>query len=292
MRSCDVSYLNTIRNYGKRHNPNQRFARLQKEVNLNIVVCIKQVPDSAAKVVVEGGRVTWGDAPLVLNPWDEYAVEAALMQNEAHGGDVTVISVGGESAKEALKTALAMGCNQAILISNPAMDGADSQAVARVLTAAIKKIGDVHLAFFGRQAIDGDMGVTSAQTARLLGWPMLGLVSVIQGVDESAGSIRVERTIEEGRQIVEAKLPSALSVSKDIGEPRYPSFMGIRKASRAEIPVWTLADLGMDPPQSVVHWPEIENPPTREITTEIIEGETPQEIAENLVEKIFAEKVL
>ena len=88
---------------------------------MNIVVCIKQVPDSAAKVTVEGGQVSWGDAPLVMNPWDEYAVEAALVQGEALGSDVTVISLGGESAKEALKTALAMGCNQAILVSDPAL---------------------------------------------------------------------------------------------------------------------------------------------------------------------------
>src|SRR5512133_36234 len=111
----------------------------RKEVNLNIVVCIKQVPDSAAKVAVEGGRVTWGDAPLVMNPWDEYAVEAALQTAEASGGDVTVVSVGGEEAKEALKTALAMGCSQAILSSDPTLKGADSQATAQVLAAAIKK---------------------------------------------------------------------------------------------------------------------------------------------------------
>jgi electron transfer flavoprotein beta subunit len=259
---------------------------------LNIVVCVKQVPDSAAKVVAEEGQVTWGDSPLVLNPWDEYAVEAALVQNEAAGGDVTVISVGGESAQEALKTALAMGCGQAILISDPALEEADSQAIARVLASAIQKVGEVDLAFFGKQAIDGDMGVTAAQTARALGWPMLSIVSVIQGVDTGAGTIRVERTVEEGRQVVEGKLPAVVSVSKDIGEPRYPSFMGIRKASRAKIPVWTLSDLGIEPPASVVRWPEIMNPPVREITTEIITGDSAQEIAETLADKILEEKVL
>ena len=97
---------------------------------MNIVVCVKQVPDSAARLAVDNGRVTWGDAPLVLNPWDEFAVEAALVQKEAAGGQVTVISRGDESAKEALKTALAMGCEQAILVSDPALSGLDSQAVA------------------------------------------------------------------------------------------------------------------------------------------------------------------
>jgi electron transfer flavoprotein beta subunit len=250
------------------------------------------VPDSAAKVVAEEGQVTWGDSPLVLNPWDEYAVEAALVQNEAAGGDVTVISVGGESAQEALKTALAMGCGQAILISDPALEGADSQAIARVLASAIQKVGEVDLAFFGKQAIDGDMGVTAAQTARALGWPMLSIVSVIQGVDTDAGTIQVERTVEEGRQVVEGKLPAVVSVSKDIGEPRYPSFMGIRKASRAKIPVWTLGDLGIEAPASVVRWPEVMNPPVREIATEVITGDSAQEIAETLADKILEEKVL
>lgn len=256
---------------------------------MNIVVCIKQVPDSAAKVVAEGGQVTWGDAPLVMNPWDEYAVEAALMLQEATNGEVTAISVGGESAKEALKTALAMGCGQAILISDPALEGADSQAIARVLAAAIQKIGGVDLAVFGKQAIDGDMGVTGAQTARLLGWPMLSLVSSVQA---GGAGILVERSIEEGRQQVESKLPAAISVSKDIGEPRYPSFMGIRKASRATIPVWTLDDLGISPPSSAVSWPEVVNPPVREVKTEIITGDSPQDIAEKLAEKILEEKVL
>jgi electron transfer flavoprotein beta subunit len=183
-----------------------------------------------------------------------------------------------------------MGCSEAFLVSDPALAGADTQATAQVLAAAIKKTGDVGLAFFGRQAIDGDMGVTAAQTARVLGWPALTLVSSIQSVND--GSIRVERSIEEGRQIVESKLPAVLSVSKDIGEPRYPSFMGIRKASRADIPVWSLADMGIEAPKSVVRWPEVMNPPAREVTTEMITGNSPEEIAETLVDKILAEKVL
>jgi electron transfer flavoprotein beta subunit len=262
------------------------------EVKLNIVVCVKQVPDSAAKVMVEAGKVSWGDANLVLNPWDEYAVEIALKQKEEMGGDVTVITFGGEGAKEALKSALAMGCNQAVLVSDPELVGVDSQATARILAAAIKKVGDVDLAFFGKQAIDGDMGVTAPQAARILNWPILSLVSVIQSLDPDVGSIRVERTVEEGRQVVESKLPAVVTVSKDIGEPRYPSFMGIRKASRAEIPVWGLADLGIDAPTSVIHWPEIENPPVREILTEIVSGDSPQEIADKLADKIMEEKVL
>jgi electron transfer flavoprotein beta subunit len=259
---------------------------------LKIVVCVKQVPDSAAKVVVENGRVTWGDAPLVVNPWDEYAIEAALTQKEALGGDVTVISMGGESAREALKQALAMGCGEAILISDPALAQADSQATARVLAAAVRKISDVDLIFFGRQAIDGDAGVTPAQTARLLGWPVLSLVSVIRSLDPGARTVRVERSIEEGRQVVEARLPAVISVVKDIGDPRYPSFMGIRKASKAVIPTWTLTDLGLVALDPVISWPELMNPPQREVKTEMITGDSPQEIAEKLADKILGEKVL
>jgi len=259
---------------------------------LKIVVCVKQVPDSAAKVVVDNGKITWGDAPLVINPWDEYAVETALLQREAQGGDVIAVTIGGESAKEALKHALAMGAGEAILISDPALAGADSQAIAYALAAAIKKIGDVNVAFFGRQAIDGDMGVTAAQTARALSWPMLSLVSVIDQLDPAGGTIRVGRATEEGRQVVEAKLPAVVSVGKDIAEPRYPSFMGIRKASKATIPTWSLADLGVSAPASVVRWPDVTNPPVREVVTELVTGSTPAEIAENLADKILAEKVL
>ncbi|MGD8843663.1 MAG: electron transfer flavoprotein subunit beta/FixA family protein [Gammaproteobacteria bacterium] len=256
---------------------------------MKIVVCVKQVPDSAAKVVVEDGEVTWGEAPLVINPWDEYAVEAALLQSEALGGDVTVLSMGAEQAKEALKHALAMGCKEAILISDPELAGADSQAAARALAAAVEKIGEVDLVFFGKQAIDGDMGVTAAQTARVLGLPALTLASKLE-VGE--GKVKVERATEEGRQIVEASTPAVVSVVKDIAEPRYPSFMGIRKASRATIPSWTLGDLGIEAPQNAVRWPELMNPPVREITNEIIEGDSPAEKAGKLADKILAEKVL
>jgi len=259
---------------------------------LKIVVCVKQVPDSAARVVVEDGRVTWGDAPLVINPWDEYAVEAALLQSEAHDGSVTVATIGPESAKDALKHALAMGCGEAILISDAALTDIDSQGAAKVLAAAIQKIGEVDTAFFGRQAIDGDMGVTAAQTARALGWPMLSLVSKVLALDPGARTVRVSRATEEGQQLVDANLPCVMSVGKDIAEPRYPSFMGIRKASRAVIPTWSLADLGVPAPAAVVRWPELLNPPAREVKTEMITGASVQEIAETLVDKILAEKVL
>lgn len=257
---------------------------------MNIIVAIKQVPDSAARVAVENGRVRWGDAPLIINPWDEYAIEAALVQAEATGAEVTAITIGSESAKEALKTALAMGVNNAVLISDPALSNVDSQAIAHVLAAAVRKTGDVGLVFMGRQAIDNDSGVTATQTARVLGWPSLTQVANVQEV--SNGIIQVERVLDEGRQLVESKLPAVLSVSKDIGEPRYPSFMGIRKAARANIPTWDLAELGIPAPTSVTRWPEMITPPQRQVTTEMISGNSPEQIADILVDKILAEKVL
>ena len=111
-------------------------------------------------------------------------------------------------------------------------------------------------------------------------------------IDEVGEGIKVQRATDEGRQMVESTLPAVLSIIKDYGEPRYPSFMGIRKAARAQVPVWGLADLGIEAPAAVVSWPEVMNPPVQEISNEIIEGGTPQEIAEKLADKIMAEKVL
>ena len=256
---------------------------------MKIIACIKQVPDSEAKVKAENGKVSWGDAPLVINPFDEYAVEGALQQKEASGGTVTALCIGPESAREALKHALAMGADDAILISDPALENLDTQGAARILAAAIQKIGGVDMAVFGRQTLDNGAGLTPAQTARILGWPMLGLAGQIKIQD---GSVTVDRVIEEGRQTVSAKLPAVLSVVQSIGEPRYPSFMVIRKASKATIPVWSMGDLGTSAPEAVVKRTELLNPPAQETTIEIITGETPAEIADKLADKILAEKVL
>ena len=256
---------------------------------MKIITCIKQVPDSEAKVTAQNGQVSWGESPLVINPFDEYAVEAALQQKDAGDATVTALCIGPASAVEALKHALAMGADEAILVSDPALEAIDSQGAARVLAAAIQKIGAGNLVIFGRQTLDNGAGVTPAQTARVLGWPLLSFTGKIELGGES---VRVERTIEEGKQTVSAKLPAVMSVIQSIGEPRYPSFMGIRKASKAAIPVWTLADLGISAPAAVVSRSELLNPPVRDAKCEIIGGDSPEAIAEALVEKILAEKVL
>ena len=256
---------------------------------MKIIACIKQVPDSEAKVKTEGGQVSWGDAPLVINPFDEYAVEGALQQKEATGGTVTALCVGGESARDALKHALAMGADDAVLVSDAALNDIDTVGAARVLAAAINKIGGADMVIFGRQTLDNGAGLTPAQTARIIGWPMLGLAGQIK-VD--GGSVTVERVLEEGRQTVSAKMPVVLSVVQSIGEPRYPSFMGIRKASKATIPVWSLADISTTAPAPVITRTELMNPPAQEKEVEMITGENAAEIAEKLADKILAEKVL
>jgi len=255
---------------------------------LKIVVCVKQVPDTAAKVAVDNGKVGWGDAPLVINPWDEYAVEAALQMKESQGGTVTAVTIGGPSTADALKHALAMGCDDAILINDPALEVLDTQSAARVLAAAVKKIDAADLVYFGKEAVDGNSGLVASQTARLLGFASMTLASIVKFEN---GTLRVERATEEGRQVVTSKPPAVLSIAKDFGEPRYPSFMGIRKASKAVIPTWTLSDLGISAPAAVVSTLEILNPPSREVNCEIFSG-TPSEAAEKLVEKILGEKVL
>lgn len=260
---------------------------------MNIVVCVKQTPDTAATISVEEGEVDWGDSPLVLNPWDEYAVEEALATKEAHGGTVTALSIGGEQVEEALKQALAMGADEATLISDPALEGADSLMTAKAIAAALRKVGDVDLAFFGKASVDSAAGITFTQTARLLGWPLLTLVSAVEELDADGRSIQVERLLQEGREAVKAELPAVVSVVKEINEPRYPSFMGIRKASKAEIPVWSAADIELEADLvPKVTWPVLEEPPTQETECEFIEGDTPEEKGRKLAERLIEEQII
>ncbi len=262
---------------------------------MHVVVCVKQTPDSAAKISVENGKVTW-DSGLVVNPWDEYAIEEAIRLKEKHGGKATAISMGPESAKEALKTCLAMGCDEAILISDPALKGSDALVTSYVLAKAVEKMGDVDVVLFGRQAIDGDTGLVPAGVARRLGWAPLTFTSKVVELDPAGKTLKVERLLEEGKQIVTSKLPVVIGTVKDINEPRYPSFMGIRKASKATIPTWSAADMGLDPAQigtkaSAMQWPQVYPPPPREGSAELFEG-TPEEIAAKLADKLIADKVI
>lgn len=266
---------------------------------MKVVVCIKQTPSTTAEFKVVDGQVSWedpGGKPLVLNPWDEYGVEEAIRLQENHGATAVAISMGTESNLEALKTCLAMGVSEAVLLSDQAFAGSDTLGTARVLAAAIRKTGDVQIAMFGKQAIDGDTGQTIVQTAQKLGWTPLTFVSSIKELDPASGTITVERLVEDGKETISARLPVVIGVIKEINEPRYASFMGIRKASRATIPTWTAADLQVEgdtgAAASKVDWSNIFALPPRDTSVEIIEAETVEEQARILVDRLFEEKVI
>ncbi|MCB9449937.1 MAG: electron transfer flavoprotein subunit beta/FixA family protein [Anaerolineaceae bacterium] len=259
---------------------------------MQVVIFTRSTPDTAAKVEVGAdGNVTWGDAATVVNPWDEYALEEGILQAKAGGGTAVVAAIGPEMHNEALKHSLAMGLNEAVRVWDAALEGADSLAYAAAAAAVVQKIGDVDLVIFGRESIDVGSDQHNYQTARKLGWPMLSYVSKILEVDFGAKTIKVERQIEEGKQVVTSQLPAVISVLKDINEPRYPSFIGIRKASKAVIPEWSLADLGLEASAPQTRVTQLMNLPAREGEVEMIEG-TPEEQAAALVDRLLEEKVL
>jgi electron transfer flavoprotein beta subunit len=265
---------------------------------LHILVCTKHTPDSEAKMSVdEAGNVSWGESPLIINPWDEYAVEEALLLRDQHGGKVTVLSVGPEEALEALKHAIAMGCDEAVRVWDDGCAGSDTLATSYVLAKAIEKMGDVDLILLGKSAIDAQTGQVGTAVARRLGMPSLMYVIKIAVLDPDGKAITVERLLEEGRQVVSAPLPAVVGTTKGINEPRYTSFIGIRKAAKMEYPTWTLADVGAEADKvgaagSGVRWPGVLAPPAREGEAEIIEAGTVEEAAAALVDKLLAEKVV
>jgi electron transfer flavoprotein beta subunit len=264
---------------------------------LNAIALVKHVPDTAQISSVMNGLKLLAEGPRIINPWDEYAVEECLKLKEAHGGQVTLLSLGPAEAREALKQGLAMGADQAVLLSDPAFEGGDTLATARVLAAAIAKLEDWDVVIAGRSALDGDTAQTAIQIAALLGVPQLTYVARIRAIDFGAKTITVERMLEGGREVLASKLPCVISVVKEINEPRYPSFIGIRKAAKAVIPTWSLADLGLDPSTvgalgSGVRWPEVSLPPARERECEMITGDSPEAIAATLVDRLLAEKII
>jgi electron transfer flavoprotein beta subunit len=265
---------------------------------LHIVVCTKQAPDTAAKMTVDdAGNVSWGDAPLVINPWDEYAVEEAILIRDEHGGKVTVIAMGPEDAREALKHAVAMGCDAAIRVWDDSFANSDTLATSYILAQAIRNLGDVDLVLLGRGTVDSDTSQVGPSLAQQLGYAPLMYISKIREVTPDANTISVERLLEQGRQIVSSSLPAVIGTVKEINEPRYPSFIGIRKAARMEMPVWDAAEIEVDPARvgaagSGVIWPTVFAPPVRESEVEIIEADDPKQAAAILADKLIAEKVI
>ncbi|MFW5708965.1 MAG: electron transfer flavoprotein subunit beta/FixA family protein [Chloroflexota bacterium] len=259
---------------------------------MHVVVFTRSTPDTAAKVEVDSsGAVTWGDAATVVNPWDEYALEEAIVQAKNGGGKATVVAIGPEMHNDALKHSLAMGLDEAVRVHDEALESTDSLVYATAAAAAVQKMGDVDLVIFGKESVDVGTDQHTYMTARKLGWTMLSYVSRIIEVDYSARTIKVEKMYEQGKQVVTSKLPAVISVMKDINEPRYPSFIGIRKASKATIPVWSLGDLGIEAPEKKTDVIAFKNLPVRDVQVEMIEGD-PQEQAAKLVDRLLEEKVL
>jgi len=263
---------------------------------LHAIALVKQVPDTAQLSNAMNGLKLLAEGPRIANPLDEYAIEECLRLREAHGGQVTVLSMGPAAAVEALKRGLALGADRAVLLSDAAFEGADSLATARALAAAVAKLGDWDIVMAGRSALDGDTGQTAVQTAALLGVPHLTYVARLRQIDFAARTITVERWLEERREALTSQLPCLVSVVKEINEPRYPSFMGFRKADKATILTWTAADLGLDPATvgaagSGVRWPVVHVPPARTGECRFMAGDTPEAAAAALVEQLIADKI-
>ncbi len=266
---------------------------------MNIIVCIKQVPDTKdVRINPETNTLIREGLPSIINPFDVYAIEEALLLKEKFGGKVSVISLGPPQSINALKEAVGMGADEAIQLSDRAFAGSDSWATSYTLALAIKKIGEFDIILCGRQAIDGDTGQVGPGIASQLGISQLTYVFRIIKLDPDAGTITVERLLEEGREIVEAELPALLTVVKDINQPRSATLFHIRRAANLPIPVWTAADLpGADHsrlglPGSPTQVIMIFSPPPREGVLDLITSDSVEQSAAILADKILAEKIL
>ncbi|WP_371367854.1 Caffeyl-CoA reductase-Etf complex subunit CarD [Sporomusa rhizae] len=262
---------------------------------MEIVVCIKQVPDTTeVKIDPVTNTLIRQGVPSIVNPFDKNAVEAALQLKEKHGGKVTVISMGPPQAKDALKECLAMGADAAVLISDRAFGGADTLATSYALAAAIRKLGKVDIIFCGKQAIDGDTGQVGSETAEHLG---IAQVTYVSKMDVDSDTAKVEREHEEGYEIIEVKLPVLVSVIKSAEyEPRFPSVRGTMKANRAEIPVWTAADVQADEEKiglkgSPTKVSKIFSPPRRTQGV-VIQKDSAQDSVVELLQKLREAKIV
>ena len=212
---------------------------------MDIVVCIKQVPDTAeVKIDPKTNTLVRQGVPSIVNPFDKNAIEAGLRLKEKYGGRVTVVSMGPPQANDALKECLAMGADDAVLVSDRAFGGADTLATSYTLAATIRALGHFDVILCGKQAIDGDTAQVGPEMAEHLGITQLTYVAKI---DIQGDTVQVYREHEEGYEVVEARLPVLLSVVKSINVPRYPTVKGIMKAvHKDKIRVLSAKDLEVD----------------------------------------------
>lgn len=262
---------------------------------MKIVVCAKQVPNTTqVKLDPVKNTLIRDGVPSIINHEDKHAIEQALRLREEIGGTVTVISMGPPQADVALREALAMGCDEAILVTSRAFAGADTLATSYTLSNAIKKVGDADVIFCGRQAIDGDTAQVGSQIAEWLGMPQ---VSYVQGVEFKGDKVIVNRKLEDGHEMIEAKLPCILTAIKELNEVRYPSIPGIFSAyGEKTVTIWTEKDF----PDADVTRMGFDGSPTkvRKVFSpdpkgkgEVLTG-APKELAEALVKRLEAKKIL
>jgi electron transfer flavoprotein beta subunit len=267
---------------------------------MHFVVCAKQIPDpetppSAFRIDPAKNEVVPapGIAP-VLSQFDGIAAEAALrIKEKLSDVKITVISMGQESAQQAIKQVLAMGADEGVLLNDPAFGSGDPHTTARALTAAIQKLGDVDAVFCGRQAADWDWGETGLLVGEALGWPV---AIVAKAADIADGKLTVQRVLEDGFETVEVPLPAVVTVSNEFGEPRYPKLQQIMQAARKTVTNWNAADIGLDPSEVGQAGARLKLErlfiPEKEGKAEIMPGDTPEEQAKNLVQKLQEAKLI
>ncbi len=252
---------------------------------MNIIVCIKQVPDTTdIRIDPQTNTLIRQGVASIINPFDMYAIEEALRIKERLGkGKITVLTMGPPQAESALREAIAMGCDEAILISDRAFAGSDTWATSYTLACAIKKIGKFDLIICGKQAMDGDTAQVGPGISTQLKIPQITYVKKVEEISKNA--LRLQRMTEEGYELIESPVPCLLTVVKEINQPRLPSLKGKMKAKKAEIATWTSEDIGADPerlglPGSPTQVIKIFTPPARK-GGQMLEGE-PEEVVEKL----------
>jgi electron transfer flavoprotein beta subunit len=266
---------------------------IRKGEHMNIVVCLKQVPDTETQIRIapDGKSIVTDTIKWVMNPYDEYAVEEALRLKEKFGGEVTIIAVGPKRVTESIRTALAMGADRGILVDDPSVAGSDSLGTARVLEAVIKGL-DYDIILCGKQGVDDDYGLVGSTLAELLGIPQISVVIKIE-VSEDGSTVKAHREVEGGTLVIEAPLPVLMTTQKGLNEPRYASLPGIMKAKKKPLDMKTIADLGLDASQVGESGAKIRimqiTPPEERKAGKIVEGETPQEKAVNLARSLHEE---
>jgi len=261
---------------------------------LNIVVCIKQVPETTeVQFDEETGRLKREGVAAVINPFDEYAIEEALRLKEKHGGTVKVITMGPPWAADALRDAIAMGADEGWLATDRVFGGADTWATSLTLAKCIQKMGPYDLIICGLKTTDGDTGQTGPEMAEHLDIPHACYVSEIKELKDRKVTLR--RNLDDGVETLEAKLPILLSVGKDINQPRLATLRGLLKAKKAEIKEITNKDLNLDPKAigldgSYTRVVKIFEPTVHE-AGEVVEG-TVDELVEAIYSKLQECKVI